>query len=107
LAGCAVGPKYARPTVETPPAYKEEPPQSFKEAGVWKPAQPADQQSRGKWWEIFGDPQLNMLEEQVTVSNQNLSSLARISHQKLIKKASTVQFREVRLMCDKEPCQDE
>jgi NodT family efflux transporter outer membrane factor (OMF) lipoprotein len=72
VAGCTVGPKYVRPAVATPPAYKEEPPQSFQEAGVWKPAQPADQDLRGKWWEIFGDSELNTLEEQVTVSNQNL-----------------------------------
>jgi NodT family efflux transporter outer membrane factor (OMF) lipoprotein len=85
LAGCSVGPKYARPTVDTPSTYKEEPPQSFKEAGVWKPAQPADQQSRGKWWEIFGDPQLNALEEQVTVSNQDL-------------KAAEARFREARAL---------
>jgi NodT family efflux transporter outer membrane factor (OMF) lipoprotein len=85
LAGCSVGPKYARPAVETPPAYKEEPPQSFKEAGVWKPAQPADQESRGKWWEIFGDPQLNALEEQVTISNQDL-------------KAAEARFREARAL---------
>lgn len=74
LAGCTVGPKYARPAVETPPAYKEDPPQSFQEAGVWKPAQPADQKSKGKWWEVFADPQLNALEEQVTVSNQDLKA---------------------------------
>jgi NodT family efflux transporter outer membrane factor (OMF) lipoprotein len=85
LAGCSVGPKYARPAVETPPAYKEEPPQSFKEAGVWKPAQPADRESRGKWWEIFGDPQLNALEEQVTISNQDL-------------KAAEARFREARAL---------
>lgn len=74
FAGCTVGPKYTQPAVETPPSYKEEPPQSFQEAGVWKPAQPADQQSKGKWWEIFGDPQLNTLEDQVTVSNQDLKA---------------------------------
>ncbi|HUA00905.1 MAG TPA: efflux transporter outer membrane subunit [Candidatus Aquilonibacter sp.] len=74
LAGCSVGPRYARPAVETPTAYKEAPPQSFEQAGIWKPAQPADQEHRGKWWEAFGDPQLNALEEQVTVSNQDLKS---------------------------------
>jgi NodT family efflux transporter outer membrane factor (OMF) lipoprotein len=85
LAGCTVGPKYTRPAAETPSAYKEQPPQSFTEAGVWKPAQPADQESRGKWWEIFGDPQLSMLEEQVTVSNQDL-------------KAAEARFREARAL---------
>src|SRR5258708_23879015 len=64
LAGCTVGPKYVRPPAATPPAYKE--------AGNWKTAQPSDQRLRGNWWEIFQDPQLNPLEEQVTISNQNL-----------------------------------
>jgi NodT family efflux transporter outer membrane factor (OMF) lipoprotein len=30
----------------------------------------------GNWWEIFGDPQLNTLEQQVNVSNQNLKAAA-------------------------------
>src|ERR1700691_1336897 len=72
LASCSVGPKYTRPSVTPPAAYKENPPQSFEQAGIWKPAQPSDQELRGKWWEAFGDPELNALEEQVTVSNQGL-----------------------------------
>jgi NodT family efflux transporter outer membrane factor (OMF) lipoprotein len=66
LAGCSVGPKYLRPPVEVPPAYKE--------AGNWKTAEPSELSLRGNWWEIFQDPQLNALEEKVTVSNQNLKS---------------------------------
>jgi NodT family efflux transporter outer membrane factor (OMF) lipoprotein len=73
LAGCAVGPKYARPSALAPPMYKEEPPPDFKEHEGWKLAAPADETLRGKWWEIFKDPQLNALEEQVNVSNQNLA----------------------------------
>jgi NodT family efflux transporter outer membrane factor (OMF) lipoprotein len=65
LAGCAAGPDYARPTVESPAAYKEQ--------GAWKTAQPRDDASRGKWWEVFADPLLNSLQEQVDVSNQNLA----------------------------------
>ncbi len=72
LSGCEVGPKYVRASAPTSANFKEQPPESFKEAGQWKTAQPADQSLRGKWWEIFGDPQLNSLEEQLTVSNQNL-----------------------------------
>ncbi|HEY6240863.1 MAG TPA: efflux transporter outer membrane subunit [Burkholderiales bacterium] len=64
LSGCMVGPDYQRPDVETPPA--------FKEAGEWKSAQPADEASRGRWWEAFGDPQLNALVERVQISNQNV-----------------------------------
>jgi outer membrane protein TolC len=74
MVGCTVGPKYVRPAIPVPPAYKEAPPASFKGAGEWQPAQPDDQGMRGKWWEIFGDPELNTLEEQVTVSNQDLKT---------------------------------
>ena len=72
FAGCTVGPKYVKPSVPTTPAYKEGVPASFKETGQWHTGQPADHASRGNWWEIFRDPELNKLEEQVAVSNQNL-----------------------------------
>ena len=72
LVGCEVGPKYTKASAPTTPSYKEAPPDSFKEAGQWKPAQPSDQSLRGKWWEVFGDPQLNSLQEQLTISNQDL-----------------------------------
>src|SRR6202795_3437620 len=83
LAGCTVGPKYVRPAVPTTPAYKEEAPGSFKESDQWQPARPRDQTSRGSWWEIFGDPELNQLEEQIAGSNQNL-------------KVAEARFREAR-----------
>jgi NodT family efflux transporter outer membrane factor (OMF) lipoprotein len=67
LCGCAVGPRYAKPTTPAPPQYKELPP-------YWKTAQPSDQVAKGKWWEIFQDRQLNALEEQVNVSNQTLKA---------------------------------
>ncbi|HTZ95999.1 MAG TPA: efflux transporter outer membrane subunit [Terriglobales bacterium] len=66
LTGCAVGPKYKIPTVPTPPAYKE--------MGDWKTAQPNDKNLGGNWWEIFDDPRLNALEQQINVSNQNLKA---------------------------------
>ncbi len=66
LSGCTVGPKYVQPTVPPPPpAFKETP-------SNWSQASPQDQLPKGKWWEIYGDPQLNSLEETITVSNQNL-----------------------------------
>jgi NodT family efflux transporter outer membrane factor (OMF) lipoprotein len=67
LSGCAVGPRYSKPATVTPPEYKGLPPN-------WKTAQPSDQIAKGKWWEIFGDPQLNSLEEQINVSNQTLKA---------------------------------
>jgi len=64
ISGCTVGPKYARPVADVPADYKE--------AGNWKPAQPSDALSKGKWWEIYQDPQLSALEDRINVSNQNL-----------------------------------
>ena len=68
LIGCNIGPKYHRAPVDAPPAYKE--------LDGWKVAQPQDTSIRGNWWELFGDPQLNALEEQVNVSNQNIAAAA-------------------------------
>jgi NodT family efflux transporter outer membrane factor (OMF) lipoprotein len=72
LAGCMVGPRYVKPTTPTAPEFKEQPPSSFKESHGWNTAQPSDQKLRDDWWEIFGDPQLNALEDQVNSLNQNL-----------------------------------
>jgi NodT family efflux transporter outer membrane factor (OMF) lipoprotein len=66
FGGCTVGPNYHRPTAPVPQTFKEEPP-----AG-WKQAQPNEAITRGKWWEIYNDPILNGLEEQVSISNQNV-----------------------------------
>jgi NodT family efflux transporter outer membrane factor (OMF) lipoprotein len=72
LFGCVVGPKYHAPAADaTAPAYKETPSDS-KEAGDWTVAQPSDAMLRGKWWEIFNDPELNALEEQLDINNQNI-----------------------------------
>lgn len=76
LAGCTVGPKYARPPAAAAPAYKELTPENFKDTDGWKQAQPGDATLKGNWWEIFNDPQLNALEEQVNVSNQNIVAAA-------------------------------
>jgi len=45
---------------------------AYKEVDGWKVAQPNDDVIRGAWWEIFGDPQLNAIEAQVSIANQNL-----------------------------------
>lgn len=72
--GCAVGPNYKRPSAPTPPAFKEQPPENFKEAEApgWKQSQPGDAYSKGRWWELYNDASLNALEAQVSVSNQNV-----------------------------------
>ena len=84
LPSCRVGPDYKRPPAATPTAYKELPPPNSPQASEWAPAQPSDALARGKWWEIYNDPELNALEEQVSISNQNI-------------KAAEAQYREAKL----------
>jgi NodT family efflux transporter outer membrane factor (OMF) lipoprotein len=65
-SACMVGPMYVRPGIPAPPAFKEALP-----AG-WKEAQPNDGAIRGKWWTVYSDPRLDALEDQVSISNQNV-----------------------------------
>src|SRR5258708_23628504 len=97
MAGCMVGPNYKRPAAPAPPAYKENggktatvPPPPDLPGGQWKPAQPGDQAIRGKWWEIYGDPALNALEEKVSLSNQWLKA---VQQQYLQARAAVEQVR--------------
>jgi NodT family efflux transporter outer membrane factor (OMF) lipoprotein len=78
-SACAIGPKYQQPAIaQTPVAYKE-----FAGNDQWKMATPSDTLMKGKWWEIFGDPELNKLEELVNIDNQNV-------------KQAEAQFRQAR-----------
>jgi NodT family efflux transporter outer membrane factor (OMF) lipoprotein len=72
LSGCVVGPKYHPPAAPAPAAVYKESPTQFKETEGWTVAQPADAKLRGKWWEIFNDPELNALEDQLDINNQNI-----------------------------------
>ena len=64
LGGCMVGPDYKKPSAPMTAA--------FKETDGWKLAQPSDHLPKGRWWEIFGDPELHVLAEEVSSANQNL-----------------------------------
>ncbi|MBV8829165.1 MAG: efflux transporter outer membrane subunit [Acidobacteriaceae bacterium] len=72
VTACNPAPKYAKPPAPTPQAFKEAIPQEYKEGQGWKLATPDDDKIRGNWWEVYNDPQLNALEEQVALSNQSL-----------------------------------
>jgi NodT family efflux transporter outer membrane factor (OMF) lipoprotein len=75
LGGCRVGPKYVVPTAPAPPEFKESSPTAYANAptGTWQPAQPQDAMLKGKWWEVFHEPELNALEEQLDINNQNIA----------------------------------
>ena len=74
LTGCNVGPKYIKPVAPTAPSYKESAPTAFSQAppGTWQPATPQDAGLKGKWWEMFNEPELNALEERLNIDNQNI-----------------------------------
>jgi NodT family efflux transporter outer membrane factor (OMF) lipoprotein len=73
LAGCRVGPPYhpPAPPAVTAPNYKEST-VNFKDADGWKVASPQDAMLRGNWWEVFNEPELNTLEEQLNINNENI-----------------------------------
>lgn len=73
LAGCHVGPRYVAPTMTAPPAFKEAATQKSPDGTIWDLATPQDTVLRGKWWEIYNEPELNALEEKLNVSNQNIA----------------------------------
>lgn len=64
LAACTSGPDYVRPALDTPAAYKE--------SGPWQAGEPRDHLPRGKWWQVFGDPVLDALQERLDIGNHSL-----------------------------------
>lgn len=93
LTGCNFAPKYKKPPTPTPSAYKELTPESVKQVDGWKTAEPNDNVLRGKWWEVFGDAQLNALEDQINISNQTVAAaLANFLSARAVVKQSRSQF---------------
>jgi NodT family efflux transporter outer membrane factor (OMF) lipoprotein len=90
LSGCTVGPNYHRPTAPAAPAFKESavvPPPDLP-GGGWKQVSPNDSTIRANWWEIYQDPQLDKLEQQVAVSNQTLKA----SYEQYMQARAAIQF---------------
>ena len=76
LSGCMVGPKYhappPAPAAEAPVVTYKESPTQFQETDGWRVAQPQDAMLRGKWWEVYNEPELNALEDQLNINNENV-----------------------------------
>lgn len=66
IGACATAPDYVRPTPAIPVTWQLEAP--------WRASTPGDTLAKGPWWERFGDPQLNALEQQAMQSNQTLAA---------------------------------
>jgi NodT family efflux transporter outer membrane factor (OMF) lipoprotein len=71
LTAC-VGPAYVKPKVDSSSSFKEGVPATT-DADAWRPAQPQDAVLKGKWWEMFNEPELNALEEQLNINNENIA----------------------------------
>jgi len=66
LSGCsAIGPDYQRPSMTDIPG-------QWKNQNDWSTAQPADQQAKQAWWQLFGDATLNRLEADCLANNPSL-----------------------------------
>jgi multidrug efflux system outer membrane protein len=63
LSGCAVGPDYSRPAIDSPTAYRIDYPKAADVANT-------------KWWEQFGDPALNQLIEEALRGNLDVKQAA-------------------------------
>ena len=68
LAGCAAGPDYQPPAADLPVAWKLEAP--------WREGTPADAADKGAWWQAFGDPQLDALEQRALADSPGLAIAA-------------------------------
>jgi multidrug efflux system outer membrane protein len=78
LCACSLAPELKQPEMDIPATYKEQPAnaQMPEKEGEWQPAQDAAQAALGEWWKIFGDEQLNMLEQQAIDANNTLKAAA-------------------------------
>jgi multidrug efflux system outer membrane protein len=85
LTGCSVGPDYVQPTAAQPAQYSE--------SGPWKKAEPRDDISKGDWYKVFHDPELNRLEEQANVSSQTLqAAIARVTESRALARETEAEF---------------
>lgn len=63
-AGCTVGPNYNRPTAAVAAKWDV--------AEPWRESTPKDSVSKGEWWSIFHDDELNALEKSALAENQTI-----------------------------------
>ena len=87
LAGCTVGPRYARPSAPTPApdAWKTQPP--------WQQAAPKDAIPKGAWWQVFQDSALDGYEQQLLQANQSLiAARDRLNQARSLARVATADF---------------
>jgi NodT family efflux transporter outer membrane factor (OMF) lipoprotein len=66
VAGCSFAPPRRTPDVPVAAEYKE--------IGPWASAEPADHLPRDAWWKLYGDAQLDELEQRLLAHNPDLAA---------------------------------
>jgi outer membrane protein, multidrug efflux system len=89
LGACSLAPKYRPPPTQAV--------DRFAEAGDWMPASPSDREPRGNWWEAFGEPKLDELEQRLSESNPDLqAAVARFAEARAVAlRARSAEFPSV------------
>jgi NodT family efflux transporter outer membrane factor (OMF) lipoprotein len=68
LGACSLAPPLKTPAVPAADAYKE--------IGPWTQAQPADRLPRDSWWTLYGNPELDELEQRLIAGSPTLAAAA-------------------------------
>ena len=68
MTACSTPPPVQKPALGIPAA--------FKESSLWKIARPDAANVPDDWWQMFNDPVLNDLQQQVVLGNENLKASA-------------------------------
>lgn len=66
LNGCSMAPPLKTPEVDVA--------QNYKETAPWMVAQPADELPRGSWWKLYGDAELDALEDKLIANSPDLAA---------------------------------
>jgi NodT family efflux transporter outer membrane factor (OMF) lipoprotein len=66
ITGCSLAPKYEVPATPVTARYHT--------MGPWVVSEPGDQLDRAGWWKMYGDPQLDGLEQQLIDHNNELQA---------------------------------
>jgi len=85
ITSCTVGPNYQRPGQNVPT--------TFKSASTRESDQPS---LASNWWQLFGDPTLNKLEEDAILANTDLqAAMARVAQARAAARVTQSQFYPV------------
>lgn len=70
LTACNMADEFSAPQVSAPVEFKG----AGELEGKWKDATPAENIDKGEWWKIFGDENLNVLQEEMRKNNNDLAA---------------------------------